>query len=135
MQHLPINLLSLHSHEEDLRSKSLAAIQADRDLSRHLQAAHDAMEYLDVVRQQPATVNTDEHALTCLGLRLFNLGATTLKLSMSGYYQAAFALLRDAFEIVNLLDLFRIDQSAILVWRTADDKVQRLEFMPVSTPL
>jgi hypothetical protein len=89
------------------------------------------MELLDVLRQWPVENGTDAHALLCLGLRLFNVGATALKLGLSGYYHAAFVMLRDAFEIVNLLDLFRIEPSAVQVWRTTDDKTHKAEFGPV----
>lgn len=125
------NLTRLHAHEEALRAKALSAIEASPPLMAHMQAAQTAMAHLQVLLAVETTPGTDTHAVQLLCVRLFNVGATALKLGLAGYYQASFQLLRDAFELVNLVDLFRIDPSAIGRWRTADDKAHSKEFKPI----
>jgi hypothetical protein len=48
----------------------------------------------------------DELTLQRLGIRLFNASAASVNLALSGYYQIAFAQLRDIVETYFLLDYF-----------------------------
>lgn len=132
MPAVPENLELLHTHEEQLRAESLGAIAADKALSDHLQMVHDALDYLTVLQQAPSTPGDDTHTLQLLGIRLFNTGATALKLGLSGYYQGAFIAMRDCFELVNLIDLFRSDNSQIARWKAADKQRLRKEFSPAA---
>jgi hypothetical protein len=68
-------------------------------------------------------------------MRLFNCGGAALQQGLSGYYQVAFQTLRDSLEMVNLVDLFRIDADAIDRWKAADDKALKNEFGPVKVRL
>jgi hypothetical protein len=129
------NLTMLHAHEEELRAKSLAVVTASEPLAAHMHAAQAAMDHLHALLASHTEVGTDEHALQLICIRLFNVGATTLKLGLAGYYQASFQTLRDAFEVVNLVDLFRIDSTAISRWRTADDHAHQKEFKPITVRL
>lgn len=63
---------------------------------------------------------------------MFSVGASALKLALSGYYQPAYQLLRDMLETVNLVDLFRADHSKISEWRGADDKKLAKDFGPAA---
>lgn len=123
-------LTSLHAHEEELRERSLSAIQASEHLTAHLQAVQGAMNHLHTLLAPDTEPETDEQAIQLICVRLFNVAATTLRLGLAGYYQASFQALRDALEVVNLLDLFRLDRSTIFRWRTADEKAWRTEFLP-----
>lgn len=80
------------------------------------------MNHLQALLQTETSAGTDAHTGQLICIRLFNVGSTTLKRGLSGYYQTSFQLLRDAFELVNLVDLFRIDPSAVSRWRLATDK-------------
>jgi len=127
-----LNLTRLHFHEEELRQKSLAEVEASEPLTDHMKAVQSAMDHLHALLSQRTAPGTDEHAIQLICIRLFNVGATTLKLGLAGYYQASLHALRDAFEVVNLVDLFRIDRTALMRWRTADDRAHQKEFKPVT---
>lgn len=131
MAKTPVNLTSLHSHEEDVRQQSIAAINLDSEMSGHLLATHDALDHLTVLLQVPTTPGAPEHTLQLVAIRLFNSCASALKLGLSGYYQAAFQLLRDCLELVNLVDFFRIDSTALGRWQAADDKTLKRDFSPI----
>jgi hypothetical protein len=128
MASTPNNLLNLHQNEETIRESSLAAISDNESMSDHLQAVHDALNHLTVLIKIKSTPATDIHTLQLFAIRLFNTGACSIKLGLSGYYQAAFQSLRDSLEMVNLIDLFRADSTIVSKWRAADDKKLRKEF-------
>ena len=66
-----------------------------------------------------------------LGIRLFNAGASGLKLALSGYYQTAFHQARDIMETGFLLDFFRTSPDQRAVWQRADRPTRRKLFDPV----
>ncbi len=132
MANSPDNLRTLHQHEESVRVDGLAAITADEALSDHLQAVHDALDHLTVLLQVESTPGSDLHTLQLFVIRLFNTGASVLKLGLSGYYQTAFQLLRDSLELVNLVDLFRADPTIVSQWKAADDKRLKKNFNPAA---
>jgi hypothetical protein len=63
-----------------------------------------------------------------LGVRLFNDAGAALKCARAGYWQPAFAILRDLMETTWLLDYFRIEPARIERWRTSDYRVRQKEF-------
>lgn len=126
------NLASLHKQEEDIRADSHSAIAADRALSDHLKAVHDALDHLIELVVVESKSDDDRHTTQLFVIRLFNVGVSVLKLGLSGYYQQAFQLLRDALELVNLVDLFRADRAKIAEWRTADNKKLKKVFWPAA---
>ena len=129
---MPDNLASLHQHEEEVRAASLSAIVTGPALSDHLQAVHDALDHLTELVGVESIAGDDRHTIQLFVMRLFNVGSTVLKLGLSGYYQQAFQLLRDALELVNLIDLFRADRTRIAEWRTADNKKLKKAFGPAT---
>jgi hypothetical protein len=135
MRPTPDNITRLHQQEEAIRAESLEAISKDESLSDHLQALHDALDHLTVLMHFESKPGDSAHTLQLLAMRLFNCGAAGLQLGLSGYYQAAFQLLRDSLELVNLVDLFRIDCGAIERWKAADDKALKTEFGPARVRL
>lgn len=131
MRSAPNNLTRLHQQEEAIRTWSLDAVSKNGSLSDHLQALHDALDHLTLLVHVESKPGDRLHTVQLLAMRLFNCGGSSLKLGLSGYYQAAFQLLRDSLELVNLVDLFRIDADAIDRWKDADDKTLKKEFAPV----
>lgn len=129
---MPENLQSLHRHEEQLRAESFGCAAADVALADHLQAVHDALDQLMTLQQVGSAPGDDTHTAQLFAIRLFNIGASTLKLGLSGYYQQAFQLLRDSLEMVNLLDLFRADSTKLAQWRVADNKSLKKHFGPAA---
>ena len=127
---LPDNLSSLHKHEEEIRADSLAFVEKNLDLREHLSMIHDAMAVIYALAHDHANASDDELTVQYLGLRLFNTSASSLKLSLSGYYQSAFAIVRDVFETVALLDYMQSHPEQIVVWKASDKKQRINKFGP-----
>lgn len=127
---LPENVQSFHEGEERIRAQSLEFIEREPVLAEHLGLIHDALYVLIHFCREHRHQNDDELALQLLGIRLFNDGAASLKLVLSGYYQPAYHHVRDLLEVANLLDYFRNEPAKIAEWRAADDKGDRA-FLPV----
>ena len=72
------NLTSLHKQEEELRTRSLAAIQADPALSEHWSLVAEAMNVIYAFTHDHPHESENELTLQYLGIRLFN--AWTYKL-------------------------------------------------------
>lgn len=127
---LPENLSSLHKHEEEIRADSLALVEKNLDLREHLSMIHGAMAVIYALAHDHANASDDELTVQYLGLRLFNTSASSLKLSLSGYYQSAFAIVRDVFETVALLDYMQSHPEQIAVWKASDKKQRITKFGP-----
>jgi hypothetical protein len=91
---------------------------------------HGSMAIIYALAHDHANASDDELTIQYLGLRVFNSAASSLKLSLSGYYQSAFALVRDIFETVALLDYLHTNPNRIAVWKTSDRKQRIAEFGP-----
>lgn len=121
---------SLHSGEEQLRTKAQAIVDGDTSLQLHLSAVEAAMDVADVLRQFP-TSDEDLKVAILLGMRTFNAFGSSLKLIQSGYNQNGALIMRDILETVFLLDLFRGDRTLIKQWRPAEKKTRMKKFGPV----
>ena len=132
MSPIPEKLERLHTGEECLRLKSLEAIEADEDLSRHVALIEKAMDVLNVLSTNPPPgEDEDAKAVRLLGMRLFNGCAAAFQLIVSGYYQNAAMIMRDLLETVFLLGFFRLYPGKISDWRTANDAARKKVFAPV----
>ena len=129
---IPENFISLHRHEEELRQKSIAAVEASPELLLHAEALEGAMNALDHFTRGYSTDDQDKLTIQLLGIRLFNTSASALKLLLSGYYQTAASHMRDGIETANLIDYFTIDPKLVSQWRDADDKERWKRFKPVA---
>lgn len=129
MYKLPDNLQSLHFAEEDLRSKALVLIAADRNLQHHIYAVEVAMDMADILRQFD-TLDENLKVIQILGMRTFNAFGSALKLALSGYSQKSAMIMRDILETSFLLDLFRGDRSEIEKWRLTEKKVRKKKYGP-----
>lgn len=127
---LPDKLRTLHACEEELRSRALEVVAADRRLRLHLLVIERAMDLADRFRQI-ATDDEDMKVVQLLTMRTFTAFCSTLKLALSGYGQNSALIMRDILETVFLLDLFCSDQDRITRWRLAEDKDRRREFSPI----
>ncbi|MGH7234528.1 MAG: hypothetical protein ACREF7_03755 [Candidatus Saccharimonadales bacterium] len=122
------NLTSLHKREEQIRADSLHLIEENESLSQHLAMIHGSMNVIYAFAHDHANATDDELTIQYIGLRLFNTAASSLKLSLSGYYQPGFALVRDIYETVELLDYMRSSPEQITVWRVSDKKQRIANF-------
>ena len=127
---LPENLISLHKQEEQIRVDSLCLIQAHQNLSDHLAMIHGSMAMIYALAHDHANATDDELTIQYLGLRAFNSAASSMKLRLSGYYQSAFAIVRDIFETVALVDYFHTNPRRIAVWKASDKKQRIAQFGP-----
>lgn len=123
---LPDNLQSLHAEEERIRSESIETIERISHLKDHLSVIQASMGVIFAIDQGHKHRNDDEKTIQYLGLRIFNSCASVLRLGLSGYYQSAFALVRDIYETVLLLDYLQSHRDQISVWESSD-KTQRLK--------
>jgi hypothetical protein len=124
------HLTSLHKHEEELRARSLAAIEADASLSDHWNLVAEAMNAIYVFTHDHANESENELALQYLGIRLFNTAAASVKLALSGYYQKAFDQVRDVIETYFLVDYLSTYPEKIDEWRRAGKKKRISHFGP-----
>ncbi len=126
----PDNILSLHAHEEDLRKRSLDAIEQSDSLREHLSIVHESMAIIFSLAQEHVQKSDDELTIQYLGLRLFNAASSSLKLGLSGYYQFAFSIIRDIVETVSLIDYLGTNPEEIKVWKECDKKTRINKFGP-----
>lgn len=128
----PESFHRLHKGEELVRTKSLEALESSSDLLAHTQAIESAMDLIDHFARSYKATDSDQLTIQCLCIRLFNGAATSLKLLLSGYYQASTLLQRDLLETGFLLDYFTTDKKLISVWvNKSKDKKTRNLFKPV----
>lgn len=124
---LPANLQGLHSEEERIRTESALQINASEALREHVELIHSCLDMLHVSHAgAPSTLTDDELVVYGIGIRLFNSGASFLKLVFSGYHQGAVSFLRDIVEVGFLLDYFAYHPDSISRWRAGKDD----EFKP-----
>jgi hypothetical protein len=116
------NLKRLHECEEKLRAESLASIDKSATLKEHFHIVQEAINIVYGLTHDHLHRSDDELTLQRLGIRLFNASAASVNLALSGYYQIAFAQLRDIVETYFLLDYFSTNKDKIAVWRVADLK-------------
>ena len=79
-----------------------------------------AMNMLDYMSKRRPHAHEDELVLQMLAARLFNSGASAMKLMMGGYYQSTVMVMRDILETTFLLDYFHSNRTRITEWRTCD---------------
>jgi hypothetical protein len=87
-----------------------------------------AMSMLDHMAKRRAHSDEDDLVLQMLAARLFNGGASAVKLLMGGYYQSAVMVMRDLLETTFLLDYFHSNRDQIAVWRACDEKKRNRDF-------
>lgn len=125
------NLINLHKLEEELRAKSLAAIEANPALSEHWTFVAETMNAIYAFTHDHVHGSEDELTLQYLGIRLFNAAGASIKLALSGYYQKAFHQVRDVLETSFLVDYLSTYPKKIDEWRRADKKTGK-QFRPVA---
>ena len=124
------NLTSLHKHEEELRARSLAAIEADASLSDHWNLVAEAMNAIYAFTHDHAHESENELTLQYLGIRLVNAAGASVKLALSGYYQKAFDQVRDVIETYFLVDYLSTYPEKIDEWKRADKNKRISHFGP-----
>jgi hypothetical protein len=124
----PENFDLLAGGEEHIRQMSKAAIGASEDLSLHARMIERAMSMMDHMAKRRPHSDEDDIVVQMLAARLFNSGASAMKLLMGGFYQTAVMVMRDILETTFLLDYFHSHRDQIAVWRACDEKRRSREF-------
>jgi hypothetical protein len=75
------------------------------------------------------------HLFENITRRFVNFALAALRLACRGYYDESVALIRNASEILNLLQLFCADPSTKAGWSTLSERDRRREFTPVKVRL
>ena len=127
---LPKNLESLRKEEDKIRAQSLLHINGDAAFKDHLEFIHDSLDAIFTFTNHHVNLNEDELVIQRLSIRLFNFGACSLSLLLSGYYQNSALVMRDLMETGFLIDYFRTESGQIKVWRDATDEERRKNFQP-----
>jgi hypothetical protein len=128
MPAFPENFDLLTDGEDKIRSMSKAAIEASDDLSLHARMIERAMTVLDHMAKRRPHSDEDDLVLQMLAARLFNSGASAMKLVLGGFYQSAVMILRDILETTFLLDFFHSHSDQIAVWRACNEKQRVSKF-------
>jgi len=128
MPALPENFDLIAGGEDQIRQLSKASIEASEDLSLHARMIERAMSMLDYMAKRHPHADEDDLTLQMLAARLFNSGASAMKLLMGGYYQSAVMVMRDILETTFLVDYFYTYRDQIAVWRACDEKKRHREF-------
>ncbi len=126
----PKNFSGLHSGEEFVRSKSIEAIEKYEDLLQHANAIERSANIIHYLIHKDEHHDEDDLTIRLLGIRLFNSINASLKLLLSGYYQAAAMQIRDVLETIFLLDYLNTDKALIAEWRDANDNDRYKKFRP-----
>jgi hypothetical protein len=124
----PKNFDLLSAGEDKICALSKAAIEASEDLSLHAAMIERAMNVLDYMAKRRPHSDEDELVLQMLAARLFNSGASAVKLLMGGYYQSAVMIMRDILETTFLLDFFHSNHDQIAIWRGCTEKQRVSKF-------
>jgi hypothetical protein len=124
------NLANLHAFEESLRPQNLALIERSESLKEHFRIVGEAMNVLLGFTRDHVHKSDDELTVQFLGIRVLNSASVSVKLALSGYYQAAFVHVRDVLETSFLLDYLLSNANKITVWKAADNKRLKNDFAP-----
>lgn len=130
---LPGDLGLLGKQEQEMRDKSVFEINKSTELSDHLELIRESLGIIYFLSRNYRHQTDDELTIQCLGTRIFNSIASSLKMLLSGYYQGSLMFQRDILETSFLLDFFTIErpdgQSEISAWKVCEKR--HIEYAPV----
>jgi hypothetical protein len=106
------------------------AIKDNATLADHWNLVAEAMNAIYAFTHDHVHGSENELTLQYLGIRLFNAAGASVKLALSGYYQAAFHQVRDVIETYFLVDYLSTNPEKIDEWRRADKKKRMAQFGP-----
>ncbi|KQS50980.1 hypothetical protein [Sphingomonas sp. Leaf198] len=121
---------NLYKGEEAIREESLRRLAAVPDMAAHLEIIEQSLNLIYVLLPSRNVHDADQRTIGNLGIRMFNALNASLKLSLSGYYQASGLQLRDLLETTFLLDYFSTDPTLVTQWRTIPEKQRKAKFGP-----
>lgn len=133
LPYLPEDLENLHRDENDLRARSVLALNSSAASRDHLAMITTSAGLFYRLVMDSREKNENELAMLALGCRLYNSSAAALRLALTGYYQPALTMIRDMLETNFLLDYFSLDSDTLVTrWRTASPAERKKEFAPAA---
>src|SRR3981189_3295321 len=108
MSGYPQNFDRLAVGEDQIRQLSKAAIEASEDLSLHARMIEGALSMLAHMARRRPHSDEGDLVLQMLAARLFNSGASAMKLLMCGFYQSAVMVMRDILTRLRLRPTRRV---------------------------
>ena len=115
------------SRIEALHDKMIAG---DEELRHHVEMINATLDFIHQVVIAEPHKDTEEPILLRLSIRCFNSGAASLRLVRCGYWQPAFALMRDLLETLFLVDLLNGDRKEAKRWHSITEKERWNTFHP-----
>ena len=123
----PVTYLVDESRIEALHDEMIAG---DGELRDHVVMIDASLDFIHQVVIAEPHKDTEELILLRLSIRCFNSGAASLRLVRCGYWQPAFALMRDLLETLFLVDLLNWDRKEAKRWHSLSEKERREAFHP-----
>jgi hypothetical protein len=115
--------------DREIETEHDGIVSQDQELKDHLKILHRCFELLHSLLKHHRYEDDDQSlALLRLAARVFNSAGACIKVGRAGYFQPAFAMVRDILEIEFLVDMFRRDRSHLSRWMTVDKKTRGKEF-------
>jgi hypothetical protein len=119
-------------NERPIEAENDRFIRSDPELRDHFAIINECFLALSELIRIHEHKKEDELVVLRLGVLVFNDAGAGLKCARAGYYQPAFAMVRDMVETNFLLDLFARDRTAIREWATARPDQRRRRFSPAA---
>lgn len=123
----PIAYLVDESRIESIHDEMIAG---DGELRDHVGMIDTSLDFIHKIVIAEPHKDGEELILLRLSIRCFNSGAASLRLVRCGYWQPAFALMRDLLETLFLVDLLSWDRMEAKRWHSLSEKKRRDEFHP-----
>jgi len=114
-----------------LHTKSVLEVNSDSQLKDQLKILQEALNLVFDLTKSYKSQNDEELTIQYIGIRLFNSIVVSLKLMLSGYYQASAIIQRDILETGFLLDYFLSNQEKIAEWEKSTSNERSRKFKPV----
>ncbi|HMJ44757.1 MAG TPA: hypothetical protein VK522_21040 [Pseudolabrys sp.] len=103
------------------------------ELQDHLKLFHSAFDFLhECLKTHSYEGDTEALVILRLTARIFNTAGACLKLARAGYFQPAFAMVRDILEVEFLSDLFVRDREQLRRWISIDASARKKEFKQIT---
>ena len=136
---LPGGLLFLKSVsdiERDVATNSLAQLaHVDNTASRAFEAIGDLLGLLDCGASCFWGCKGGDHRREMLVGRAVSTSYAAIRLMVGGYYDESLSLIRTVGEVANLVALFRVDDKALMTWKTIDERERRRLFSALKVRL
>jgi hypothetical protein len=107
--------------EGPILKKHEQIIASDVELSDHVLLINQTLDFIDRIVREGGHIDGCHLIILRLTVRCFNSISASLRLASMGYWQPAFAVMRDLLETYFLLDLFNSFPEKLNEWASLDD--------------